>query len=57
MNKTYKSTRIKLTVGGIILIFIEAVIKSFLAGFPFTEAVSIQSALIAGYLGAKTTQH
>jgi hypothetical protein len=47
-------SRIKVTLLGCLLIFIEAMIKALLKGFPFLEAVGPQVTLILGYLGAHT---
>lgn len=47
-------TRIKLTVGLILLIFVEAIIKHFCPGFPFAEAIAAQVAISGWYLEKKT---
>ncbi len=51
-----KQTRLKLILFGCGLIFIEALIKTFIPAFPFLEAVSPEVALIVAYISGKTVQ-
>jgi hypothetical protein len=41
-------TRLKVSIGVIILIFVEAVLKHFLPGLPFAEAIGAQ-VVVAGW--------
>jgi hypothetical protein len=49
-----KRTRLKLTIGLILLIFVEFVLKHFLPGAPFAEAVAAEVAIGGWYLEKKT---
>ena len=49
-----KRTRLKLTVGLILLIFIEFIIKHFLPGAPFGEAVAAEVLIGGWYLEKKS---
>jgi hypothetical protein len=49
-------TRLRLTLFGCGLIFVEALLKTLWANFPFLEAVSPEVALIVAYIAGKTTQ-
>jgi len=51
-----RQSRFKLILFGCGLIFIEAVIKTFIPAFPFLEAVSPEVALIIAYITGKSTQ-
>jgi hypothetical protein len=49
-------TRLRLTLFGCGLIFIEAMIRTFIPAFPFLESVSPEVALIVAYISGKTVQ-
>jgi len=49
-----RHTRLKLTIGLIALIFVEFILKHFLPGAPFAEAVAAEVAIGGWYLEKKT---
>jgi hypothetical protein len=52
-----EKTRIKVTIGLILLVSVEAILKHFFTGIPFVEAVTAQVAIGGWYLQKKSDEN
>jgi len=52
-----EQTRLKITIGLILLVFIQSILKNFLPGLPFTEAAGFEVAIGGWYLQKKSQEN